>query len=112
MDTGYVLGFSDHTFADFFFEDLTPLSRTSSTAEERPRRAEISELGVEPSRAIILNSKPVEVQISLFNKFQQKFDDQQVRGTLHSLAEPFSDIKPGWGTPRIESTEVNLEFVT
>lgn len=74
--------------------------------------AEISELGVEPSRAIILNSNPVGVQISLFNKFQPKLEDQQVRDILLSLPEPFSDIKPGWGTPRIESTEVNLEFVT
>ena len=72
---------------------------------------EINELGAEPCQQIILNSKPIEIQIALFNKFQQKLDDQQVREMLDSLTAPFSDIKPGYGIPRIEGTEANLEFV-
>jgi hypothetical protein len=74
--------------------------------------SEISEFGAEASRAIILNSRPIEIQISLLNKLQQKLDNQQVREILNSLPVPFCDIKPGWGTPRIEGTNLNLEFVT
>jgi hypothetical protein len=74
--------------------------------------AEIGELSAESLRAIILNSKPIAVQISLFNKAQHKLDDQQVREVLRSLPDPFSDIKPGWRTPRIGGTDINLEFVT
>jgi hypothetical protein len=73
--------------------------------------ADFGELGPEPSRAIILNSKPIQVQISMFNKLQQKLDDQKIRGILSLLPEPFSDIKTGWGILRIESTDVSLKFV-
>jgi len=30
---------------------------------------------------------------------------------LRSLPDPLPDIRPGFATPRIESSEVNLEFV-
>ena len=73
--------------------------------------ADISEIDANSAGALIVNSKPVSVQISLFNKFQTKLDKQQVRDILLALPEPFSDIKPGWGTPRIESSEANLKFV-
>jgi hypothetical protein len=73
--------------------------------------ADFNELGTDTSRAIILNSRPIQVQISLFNKLQQKLDDQQIRDILSQLPYPFSDIKPGWDIPRIKSTAVNLEFV-
>lgn len=73
--------------------------------------ADISEIDANSAGALILNSRPVSVQISLLNKLQTKLDKQQVRDILLSLPEPFSDIKPGWGTPRIESSEENLEFV-
>jgi hypothetical protein len=73
--------------------------------------ADFGELGPERSRAIILNYKPIQVQISMFNKLQQKLDDWQIRGILSLLPEPFSDIKLGWGILRIESTDVNLKFV-
>ena len=72
---------------------------------------EISEIDAEAAQTIITNSKPTNVQISLLNRFQQKLDDQQIRIILGSLPEPFSDIKPGYGTPRIESTDTNLAFV-
>jgi hypothetical protein len=73
--------------------------------------ADFSELGPEPSRAIIVNSQPTQVQISLLSKLQQKLDDEQIREILSLLPEPFSEIKPGRDIPRIESTEVNLKFV-
>lgn len=72
---------------------------------------EISGLGPESCQQIIQSSKPIGIQIALFNKFQSKLDDQQVRATLGSLQEPFSEIKPGYVTPRIQGTVTNLEFV-
>lgn len=71
----------------------------------------VGNLGVDAARAIILNSQPLETQITLFNMLHEKFDDQQVRDILQSLPEPLPDIKPGWATPRIEGSEVNLKFV-
>lgn len=96
--------------------DLTLLANIPSRAAKvgpimERADADFSELGPDPSRAIILNSKPTQVQISLFNKLQQNLDDQQIRELLSLLPEPFSDIKPGWDKPRVESTDVNLEFV-
>ena len=73
--------------------------------------ADFSELGAETSRAIILHSRPIQVQISLFNKLQQKLVEQQIRDILSQLPDPFSGIKPGWDIPRIKSTAVNLDFV-
>lgn len=96
--------------------DLTSLagvpSRAAKVGEFIARTgAEIGEIGAESAQAIVTNSKPTSVQISLLNKFQKKLDDQQIKVILGSMAEPISEIKPGYGTPRIKSTEENIEFV-
>ncbi|WP_370168916.1 YobI family P-loop NTPase [Sinorhizobium fredii] len=72
----------------------------------------IDGLTVDAARAIILNSQPLATQISLFNLLHEMFDDQQVRDILNSLPDPLPDIRPGFATPKIESSEVNLKFVT
>ncbi|WP_176414908.1 YobI family P-loop NTPase, partial [Haematobacter massiliensis] len=72
----------------------------------------IDNLGVDAARAVIVNSQPLSTQITLFNMLQRMFDDQQVRDILRSLPDPLPDIKPGFSTPKIEGSEVNLEFVT
>ncbi len=74
--------------------------------------AKFDDIGVGAARAIIANSHPLATQISLFNMFHGMFDDQQVRDILNSLPDPLPDIKPGFATPRIEGSEVNLKFVT
>jgi hypothetical protein len=71
----------------------------------------VDNLGVDAARAIILKSSPLETQISLFNMLHKKFDKQQVREVLQLLPDPLPDIKPGWTTPTIKSSEVNLKFV-
>jgi hypothetical protein len=96
--------------------DLTLLaSMPSRAAQVGPilfrTGAEVGEFGADAAVVIIVSSRPIYVQIPLFNKFQQKLDDQQVRSILSSLPNPFSEIKPGYVTPRIESTDANLEFV-
>lgn len=72
----------------------------------------IDDLGADAARAVIVNSRPVATQISLFNMLHEMFDDQQVRDILHSLPDPLPDITPGFATPKIEGSEVNLKFVT
>jgi hypothetical protein len=74
--------------------------------------SEISDLGVEPIRAIIVNSSPIEIQIILFNKYQPQLENSQIREILDVLPEPFSEIKTGHGSPRINKSDVNIEFVT
>ncbi|MBU2588007.1 MAG: hypothetical protein KJ872_07840 [Alphaproteobacteria bacterium] len=96
--------------------DLTLLASTPSRAAKVGpvlirTGADVSEFGADAAVVIIVNSRPINVQIPLLNKFQRNLDDQQVRSILGSLPEPYSEIKPGYGTPRIKGTEANLEFV-
>ncbi|MDP2049603.1 MAG: hypothetical protein Q8K33_12040 [Cypionkella sp.] len=74
--------------------------------------AKIDNLGIDAARAIIVSSRPLATQISLFNMLHGIFDDQKVRGILHSLPDPLPDIRPGFASPKIEGSDVNLEFVT
>lgn len=71
----------------------------------------VENLGVDAARAVIVNSRPRDTQISLFNMVHRKFDDHQVRELLQSLPDPLPDIKPGFSIPRMKSNQVNLEFV-
>lgn len=73
--------------------------------------ADVSALDTEAARAIILNSEPIWVQICLFNKCQKTLDDGDVREILAALPEPFSEINTGYHTPRIDKTDINIEFV-
>lgn len=67
--------------------------------------------GGDAAVAVIVHSQPIEIQIQLLNKLQRNLNDQEVKTVLASLEAPFSDIKPGYGTPRIESTAENRELV-
>lgn len=73
--------------------------------------AEVSALNTEAARAVILNSAPIPVQISLFNKCQEVLSDGDVRTILAALPEPFSEIKTGYHTPKIDKTDINIELV-
>ncbi|CAL4868556.1 hypothetical protein MMA231_02838 [Asticcacaulis sp. MM231] len=68
-------------------------------------------LTAETAQALVIHSKPIAVQISLFNKLNHHLSDDQVRTTLQALPSPFRDIKPGWSRPQIEGTPKNLELV-
>lgn len=72
----------------------------------------VDNLGADAARAIIVNSRPLEKQIMLFNMLHNKFDNQQVREILQLLPDPLPDIKPGWAIPTIKGSEVNVTFVT
>lgn len=73
--------------------------------------ADVSALDTEAARAIILNSEPIQVQISLFNKCQKTLGDGDVREILAALPEPFSEINTGYHAPRIVKTDINIELV-
>lgn len=73
--------------------------------------ADVSDLNAEVARAVILNSAPIPVQISLLNKCRDVLSDSDVRNILASLPEPFSEIKFGYYSPRIDKTDINIELV-
>jgi hypothetical protein len=73
--------------------------------------ADVPGIKADVALTILINSQPVPVQISLFNKFHNLLNDDQVRYTMQKLPEPFSSIKAGWTKPTIKKTEVNVEFV-
>lgn len=106
----------DHKLAIIRSMDLTLLaslpSRAGAVGPILDRTgADMSVLDAGSARAIIVNSAPISVQISLFNKCRSILGDEDVREILALLPEPFSDIKTGYNTPRIKNTEENIELV-
>ena len=71
----------------------------------------ISQLGVSSAQSIIINSKPVETQISLFNKYHPLMSGDDVRHVLANLPQPFSEIKTGYATPRLKNFPENRDLV-
>ncbi|MEO3865250.1 YobI family P-loop NTPase [Rheinheimera fenheensis] len=63
------------------------------------------------AESIIVNSRPLAVQISLFNSFHHLMSDIQVRNILSKLPAPYSDIKTGHNTPRLKNTSENISLV-
>jgi len=73
--------------------------------------ADISHLTAEAAQAVIVNVKPVSVQVSLFNKCHELLSDEQVRETLRKMPDPFPEFKPGWRQPTIPNTDLNVRLV-
>lgn len=63
------------------------------------------------AQALIMHSRPIATQISLFNKFCSLISDDEVRHLLANLPHPFSEIKTGYATPRLKNTPENRELV-
>jgi hypothetical protein len=63
------------------------------------------------ARSLILNSKPVETQISLFNKLHSSMTVDEAREVLAELPRPFSEITTGYHTPRLPRSDNNRELV-
>lgn len=75
-------------------------------------KTKIDNLDADAARAVILSSRPAETQISLLNLLHGMFDTEQVKDILQLMPSPLPDIKPGWSTPRLADTPVNVEFVS
>lgn len=72
----------------------------------------VENLNAESMHAVILRSRPLNTQVSLFNMLQDRLEDAEVRNLLALLPDPLPDIRPGWATPRIENSEVNRAFAS
>lgn len=73
--------------------------------------ADVGALEADAARAIILNSHPISVQISLLNKCEGVLSDLDVREILAALPAPYSEIKTGYRAPIIDKAGVNLDLV-
>ncbi len=71
----------------------------------------ISGLDAAKARSLILNSKPIRTQISLFNKLHSTLSADEARQVLAALPSPFSEITAGYHTPRLPSSDENRELV-
>lgn len=72
---------------------------------------DVSHLDAEVVQSLIVNTKPIAAQISLFNKCHKTLSVEQLWTTLQKLPKPFSQILRGGGQPTIPNTPENLEFV-
>lgn len=71
----------------------------------------ISGLDAAKAQSLILNSRPVETQISLFNKTYSTMTDNEAREVLAALPSPFSEITTGYHTPRLPRSDENRTLV-
>lgn len=94
-----------------------------NTLTELPKRAaligpildrtnvSVSGLDAAKARPLILNSRPVGTQISLFNKLHSTMMDNEVREVLAALPDPYSQITTGHHSPRLPRTDENRALV-
>jgi len=73
--------------------------------------ANISNLNGTIAQSLIIHSKPIATQISLFNKCHSFMTDDEVRHVLDKLPEPFSEIKTGYNKPKLRHTPENQDLV-
>lgn len=62
-------------------------------------------------KAIIVNARPVIIQIRLLNLLHEKLDRGEVREILGQLPEPYSRIQTGYERPALSRTNENSELV-
>lgn len=73
--------------------------------------AKIPGLDAAKARSLILNSRPIGTQISLFNKIQSSMTVDEACQVLAELPEPFSEITTGYHTPRLPNSNENRDLV-
>lgn len=71
----------------------------------------VANLDATVAGSLIVNSRPIDRQISLFNKLEHVLANEDVRRVLVDLPRPFSDIKTGYLAPRLANTPENLAMV-
>ena len=71
----------------------------------------ISNLDGTIAQSLIIHSRPIATQISLFNKCHSFMTDDEVRHVLDKLPEPFSEIKTGYNKPKLRNTPENQDLV-
>lgn len=68
--------------------------------------SDLSRLNPEVAKSLIAHSEPVSTRISILNKVNAVLTDDEVRQVLAGLPFPYSEIKTGYNTPRLDN---NLE---
>ncbi|PDT07944.1 DNA-binding protein [Rhizobium sp. M1] len=71
-----------------------------------------SDYGPDFVRAVVLNSRPDELQISLLNKLQSVLSTTEVRDVLRDLPDPYRDIALFGRYPRIDNSEINQQLAS
>ena len=63
------------------------------------------------AQSLVEQTSPIATQISLFNKCHSFMTNDEVRQVLSKLPRPFSEIKTGYGIPRLENNPDNQDLV-
>lgn len=76
-------------------------------------KADITSFNLEGDvvQSLITHSRPVTLQISLFNKCHSLLSDEEVHFILANLPKPYCEIKTGYGIPRLKNTPDNIRLV-
>ena len=76
-------------------------------------RTDVNIPGLDASiaRSLILYSKPIGTQISLFNKLHASMTVDEARQVLAKLPKPFSEITTGYHSPRLPKSDENRSLV-
>lgn len=62
------------------------------------------------AQSLIEHTRPIKTKISLFNQCNSLMTNDEVRGVLAKLPKPFSEIKTGYGIPRLANNSENLKL--
>lgn len=73
--------------------------------------ANISNIDASIAQSLIAHSRPIAMQVSLFNKCHSLLADDEVRDVLAGLPRPFSEITTGYIAPRLKNSPENLDLV-
>ncbi|MFC0118238.1 ATP-binding protein [Pseudoalteromonas xiamenensis] len=63
-------------------------------------------------KTLIENASSTDVQITLFNKYHNFLDEDEVRQLLTELPRPYNEIKKGFLSPKLINSRENQELVT
>jgi YobI-like P-loop NTPase len=74
--------------------------------------ADVSGLSEDVAEALITNTTPINVQVSLLNRCQNVLSDIRVKQILAKMPRPFPEIQPGWRQPTIPKTAANVELAS
>jgi hypothetical protein len=69
--------------------------------------SDLSKLNADVAKSLIAHSAPVSTRISILNKANAALTDDEVRQVLAGLPLPYSDIKTGYYTPRLDDNSEN-----
>ena len=69
--------------------------------------ADLSKLNADVAKSLIAHSAPVSTRISILNKVNAALTDDDVRQVLAGLPLPYSEIKVGYYTPRLDNNSEN-----